>query len=378
MNDLCRQPRKHSTATLVCAARSRLSTINYQLSTHARAFTFIEVLFAIIILGVGLIMIAGMLPVAIQQGQKSQEDLNGRVVCDNGYAVLRARMESEDRANSPTKLGPKSVPGASDFSVPPTYPFAPMVYGADSGAAAGNFWDLIQNDRISTVDPRFAWVPFWQREEGSSRVNLIVLSIRRVNSDVELTPPQYSDRYTNGVLNQPDSEPQAIKATIVEGLRDSTGAEVSRVNSAFVGVSGPSITLPAGEPVGRDYILFRDPATASSNAPDNVAEGTFVIVAYTPVAPSGATEPARNNGRVFRIGTQVLDGDRRLWTLDPAYSLAELANGIDDSLADPTRPPTVYVVGRGLQNPYQMVGSGNGYVGPAQDVAVERYSFTIR
>ncbi len=318
-------------------------------------FTFIEVLFAIIILGVGLIMIAGMLPVAIQQGQKSQEDLNGRIVCDNGYAIVRAKL-SEPSANA--ALAPTQVPGTNPGD--PPNPLVPgMYYGPYSGAAA--WFASFQLDRISAVDPRFQWFPFYQREIGSNRVNLIILGARRVSSDIGPDGERYWPNFAFGIG---DNQPRAGSAIFVDGEAGNCDSKLSSAGIAAATVTARNKVI--------DYVIFQ--GFSDSESEDAPAEGAFVIIAEAPIG----ADASRNTGRIFRIGQRVQDGNKAVWTLDPAYDLRALASGPDTSLDDASRASSIYVLGRGLRNPASVSGSTNAYVGPAQDVAIERYSFTIR
>src|SRR6478752_1573982 len=58
-------------------------------STFRRAFSFAEILFAVMILGIGFIMVAAMFPVAIRQTQSTVEDVNGVAEAHRGQAILK-------------------------------------------------------------------------------------------------------------------------------------------------------------------------------------------------------------------------------------------------------------------------------------------------
>src|SRR5438477_2700389 len=69
------------------------TTINYQLSTihyPRRGFSFAEVMFAVIILGIGFIMIAAIFPVAIQQGKATNDETTGAANAKAQVAILEA------------------------------------------------------------------------------------------------------------------------------------------------------------------------------------------------------------------------------------------------------------------------------------------------
>jgi prepilin-type N-terminal cleavage/methylation domain-containing protein len=64
--------------------------------TRKRAFSLIEVLMAILILGIGVISIAALFPAGIAQQRQSTDDVLGPVVAENALAVLRSRLRSTD------------------------------------------------------------------------------------------------------------------------------------------------------------------------------------------------------------------------------------------------------------------------------------------
>src|SRR5690606_2323337 len=53
-----------------------------------RGFTFIEVMFSVMILGFGVIMVAVMLPVAVRQTQETRETNAGSAVVESGFHEL--------------------------------------------------------------------------------------------------------------------------------------------------------------------------------------------------------------------------------------------------------------------------------------------------
>ncbi len=60
------------------------------------AFTLVEVLIAIAILGVGITMAAALFPTAIKQNQRSANDTIGMIVAKNALAVVKARLTAGD------------------------------------------------------------------------------------------------------------------------------------------------------------------------------------------------------------------------------------------------------------------------------------------
>src|SRR6266550_8059379 len=61
-----------------------------------RGFTFTEVMFAVILLGIGFIMLAGMFPVAIQQTQTNVEESTASTVVQAAKHYLEQTMTQAD------------------------------------------------------------------------------------------------------------------------------------------------------------------------------------------------------------------------------------------------------------------------------------------
>jgi len=64
--------------------------------TWRRAFSLIEVLLAIFILGIGVIGIAALFPAGIAQQQRTVDDIMGPIVANNALATLRTKISQQD------------------------------------------------------------------------------------------------------------------------------------------------------------------------------------------------------------------------------------------------------------------------------------------
>jgi hypothetical protein len=61
-----------------------------------RAFSLVEVLLAIFILGVGVISIAALFPAGIAQQRMSADDITGPTVANNALAIIRSKLSPDD------------------------------------------------------------------------------------------------------------------------------------------------------------------------------------------------------------------------------------------------------------------------------------------
>lgn len=126
---------------------------------HPRGFSFVEILFAIAILGVGFIMIAGVFPVAIQQTKLTQEEASAQVIAQNANALMSATFASGVPQNTPPHT------------------------------AGGWNWNMqhfladINASRISTSDARYAWIPLYQyKNTAPASVQFVPIVIQSRNT----------------------------------------------------------------------------------------------------------------------------------------------------------------------------------------------------
>jgi prepilin-type N-terminal cleavage/methylation domain-containing protein len=92
------QARRHVGAQARSATSARIS-IDFQTplaASHHRAFSLIEVLLAIFILGVGVISIAALFPAGIVQQRQSVDEIVGPVVANNAMEIIRSKIRAAD------------------------------------------------------------------------------------------------------------------------------------------------------------------------------------------------------------------------------------------------------------------------------------------
>jgi hypothetical protein len=269
--------------------------------------TFVEILFAILILGVGFIMIAAIFPVALQQTQSSIDETTAADLARSAVSTLSA-IKFTAMGLSPTTC--------------PSGQLAPMFSLHDADQTL-TLWRAIRGSVISTADPRYAWVAFYSWPSGSQFAKFVIITTRVRNRP---SYDEYHDvvRYSNGIV-----------------------ADTASSSPATLEGQSVSFTITPGTPAGTYQVSFAS------------AEPAAMPLAYL-VVSSDTTNTA--NGFVFRLGNLVPGSSSATWQLIPGDDLSGLTGALASGVTG-----TGYIVGRGLTDPTEPTTSG--YDGPAQDVA---------
>src|SRR5947208_1825922 len=94
--------------------------------TQRPAFTLLELMIAVGILGVGLTMVAAVFPVALSQHRDASDISLSQRVATKSQAVLQARLQSEllyvPPPNVITALGSAPAAPPTSFTQPPVWP----------------------------------------------------------------------------------------------------------------------------------------------------------------------------------------------------------------------------------------------------------------
>lgn len=125
----------------------------------ARGFTFTEVLFAVVILGIGFIMIAAMFPVAIQQTQATVEETAGATVAQGAVRMIE--------------------PVATHLNLPST--------GLEVHPLPQAIWEQVRGDAISRRNPGHAWVALYRRMGAQQHAQVFVIAAQARESDAFTT-----------------------------------------------------------------------------------------------------------------------------------------------------------------------------------------------
>src|SRR5712671_3515627 len=162
--------------TAVCHGRVGRALVPRPLSLvprSRRGFTFTEVMFAVILLGIGFIMLAGMFPVAIQQTQTNMQESTASTTVQAAHRYLEQTLTQAD-------VQPTIVPG------PYPYPsFFRLTERCDNTgvyfAQDMTLWDKLRGGFILSQDPRFAWTAIYKRNPGDNFAQVIIFALQARN-----------------------------------------------------------------------------------------------------------------------------------------------------------------------------------------------------
>lgn len=339
-----------------------------------RGFSFAEVLFAVAVLGIGFIMIAAIFPVAIQQTQATMEETVGTAVTRNGVAYLQGtKFLNSALLPYTAPPAPPSPPGVvlsfGDIRVAPATAANGPVGAQTVGMTGTMLWNSVCQNLIQSDDPRFAFVPMYQRDNGAGFVKLTVIAVR-IRDREAFKFGVDTVRHANGTKAVAELEPRPVKAQLK--YRDSNPATTT--DRIFIA----TITNADDPQLGDE--------STDSRAADAAASGAYVIISDDRVDNDPGTqfvnETGQLNGRIYRLGAEIVppgpppDGQ-------PGYREFELAAGEEMSSANEDIPATTFagggndpafafVVGRGYADP-SVPGSYGGSV-----QAVQRYQAIIK
>jgi type II secretory pathway pseudopilin PulG len=203
-------------------------------SRFTTGFTLTEVMFAVITLGIGLIMVAAVFPVAIQQRKLTGEETTAASTAATGMQVM-------------TQIG------AMNGMLPPN---ANVVQPLSPTA-----WQAVRGNLISSADPRVAWVPLYRRGAGSPTAQVFIIGVQVRNAstftaaDVTGSPANLEPRDVEVSIT--DGTGGAVDTIVIAGSNPAAAGD-----GAFVIISND--TGSGGWMNGRIYRL----GVATGNAPN--------------------------------------------------------------------------------------------------------------
>jgi hypothetical protein len=327
-------------------------------------------MFAVVILGIGFIMLASIFPVAIKQSQLNTEETAAVAVARNGINVMTPLASQDNpRDADPTLETPllpvsrNPIPGMpggtadysfrfgqvyslrdrrietmTDYPAPPPNALLPLTMPVPEQRRG--MWQATSGNLIQSGDPRFAWVPLYRRDAIFSRrdgvegvspfpyAQLIVIGCvarnRSTFGPADVTPAGNNQAAQDQHLTQLEPKPVAVRIQLIDSINPSSGYcikffSINQLNNPDRG------GFPASTP----------PAVYDRVPTDAIAEGTFVVIADDRmISLAGTNVISRNsgrmNGRIYRVGVRRTDLDGQsgdppnaaTWTLQPGFDFS--------------------------------------------------------
>ncbi|HEX4124346.1 MAG TPA: type II secretion system protein [Tepidisphaeraceae bacterium] len=307
-----------------------------------RGFSFVELLFAIMILGIGFIMIAAIFPVAIRQTAVSGEETVASTIAKSAVGVIQ---QFASNTTMPTTNG----------KVVPIGPTAPT-----GESAATLLWAAINGNMILPSDNRYAWSAMYERDAAPAGgavppyAQVIIIGMQVRNRT------QYSASTPGGTNLYGD-----VGFVTASNLPSQPNLQPKQVQVQFT-MNGPSAP---------DTVTFLTPGnTPESYNASAVAEGSYLVIdddggsgnrTFNSAAYQASYPNATCNGFVYKIGNNV---SGNMWELVPG-------NDVYSQINAPVRPTNgvtmnALIVGRSIHDPSQGYGSGNAYEGLSQDISI--------
>jgi hypothetical protein len=298
------------------------------------AFAFTEVLFAVMVLGIGFIMIAAMFPVTIRQTQSTMQDTHGANTAKGALAYLQSIASNVNfpvtsASGSPVVCSLQTAPGPAAAGTPPGYL-----------EARGNF--------IDPNNPRIAWVPLYRRgvavdgtPDPYAQVIIIVIQSRNRPQYTAIPQPAGNNKFWSDLTPLDPSFPGATITPLSVPVKLKYNAVTGNGEMTFTNMVGPPV--PASTPL---------------------APGAYVVIAKD--------SSGKSNGRIYQLGN-LLDAATQRWSLAPGGDMIVRTPATTSDDNDLTTATQAFIIGRGyadLSLPFDNTNPAQGFAGPAQEIAV--------
>jgi type II secretory pathway pseudopilin PulG len=300
-------------------------------------YSFTEVMFAVVILGIGFIMIAAIFPAAIHQGKTTAEETSAATM-SRAAAQYMSVLAEYSLAPPHMPAFPADGPRGKVRSLhnPQNAGTLPLPLGAQ-------LWDAARGNLISPNDSRLGWVGFYKRDPGAP-VQLII-----VTCEVRNRPVYSPGTVPPGIDTPPDP--------------------------AFANLQGRPIRIAVDRAFDPPHaVITEDPALVGGN--NAAIEGAYVIIASDNVAAPNA---GIFNGHIFRLGADLGGGIFEFaggndYVADSGPNgLNDNGGGDDINLPAPTDNPAfaeAFIVGRAYIGGAGTTASPALFEGIAQDISV--------
>ena len=383
-------------------------------------FTFIEVMFAVLVLGVGVIMIAAMLPVAIRTAQETRDNAAGSAAIESGFHAVE-----QSYADTGTEGLPPTVTlnaGGFEFTRPWTWPYRaddwpaadlariPDYYAIDvaNGVPSPRVGVLQRTfgSRIVSSDPTLMWIPFVARGDDVEPPQVAMVAVRSRNIDQFPTSvaagvpevdffPSFHDVSTfpadiaNPAFRRMDNHALPVSVAthggraLIDGVPSLEDDDIAKI-SGRAGLSNQQVREAAVEgaalvlvdPQGRLRVYrLAAPLTADDANPAGDGPTTWVLLPDAGLRPNAVrvivNDPGNPDDDEF-FSADAWNSTGTPFNPFTPYLLSER----DDFIANQAPFVSGYLIGRGLENedvanvaaPDGWDDEDNPYVGPTQVV----------
>jgi type II secretory pathway pseudopilin PulG len=329
-------------------------------------FTFVEVLFAVILLGIGFIMIAGIFPTAIQQTAVVSDETEGSLICRG--ALRRIQEVAETRGNT-------SSNGSYLFQ-PTAVAFGPSVEVPQICGFSPNLTNAIGADAFFTGDRQYAWVGFYRRDSATDPMaHVYVIAMKNPNFANYITHFAPGDTIPLTGVYQPPAVAPPIPPT--------------SFNYAYV-TPLPAANLPTAPSTLNQATLGFDPngfptvTITAGISTANFTTGAYLIVAKDNISSLAGTlptspYPSAMVGRILRLGAEVTSStdsgkNNRVFQLQTGSDFSQqdiiYLDIVRNSVGNPTPSVSVFIMGRAPVIPPGGTEPVGYFTGPNQDIAV--------
>jgi hypothetical protein len=301
-------------------------------------FSFAEVMFAVVILGIGFIMVAAIFPVAIQQTQvNGEENIAAQVARQAAAAIAAVPMTYANPIYDKSVPAP-AAPATDPRTVQTLLTFPPTVKNYVKGTEAnapdspaivvplvGQRWNFTKTISILPSDPRYAYAGFYKRDNGTTSAELIVIAMAVRNRATylssldEFSPQQQQatpvlSNFTTapGDYSVYTTTPQPHTVVCPDTAQFASGSASEGYN-----VQLPTTVVAPTYPVGRTYSL----GLLSPNAAN-----TFELMAGDGVSlTAGTSGKWGTTGAVTDTTATLLSGNVNApATMQPTVAYAQL------------------------------------------------------
>ena len=215
-----------------------------------KAFSLVEIMFAVMILGIGFIMIAGMFPVAIQQSQATVAETTGTIVAEGAARVLKASPKTWLDAGLTANWGPMGM----------------------------------GSQQISASDPKFGFIGFKRLQTAGISATYQVLTIAVEAKNVSEFPPASFNFELDAMSH---AAAFAINVHTVDPSVITFAAGAARLEA----VEGAHVLISQGALLGTVLVV---------GAPVDAANGIWGLFPGPAIGAEGAVLPGLNGFIVGR------------------------------------------------------------------------------